>query len=296
MSEVWKLLMIDEYPTGYEVSSYGSVRIEGSKLLQDDKFKKFAKHYTFDFKFQGTIKRIKIHRVVASTFIENPHNLNYVQHVDENLFNNHVDNLRWTSTQSSTKTEPILKFDTAEKIDAPDADKLVWKPLIFNNQPTGYTVSSFGSVKDKNDNLCKFNDFKDHYTFDFKINGETRVLKIHRLVALAFIENPNNFNFIQHVDGNPFNNRVDNLKWVSSARCSIPIEIKNKDLIEANSTDTNWRPVYVNGERTNYNVSNVGQIQVANTLKLRSLSVNAGGYATFTLIQRINDLASRYTV
>jgi len=185
--------------------------------------------------------------------------------------------------------ESTIKFNAkAEKIDAPEvdySDKLVWKPLIFNDQQTGYTVSSFGSVKDKDDKLCKFHDFKDHYTFDFKINGETKRLKIHRLVALAFIENPNNFNFIQHVDGNPFNNRVDNLKWVSSARCSIPIEIKNKDLIEANSTDANWRPVYVNGEQTNYNVSNEGQIQVADTLKLRALSTRTG-YATFTLIHK----------
>lgn len=37
--------------------------------------------------------------------------------------------------------------------------------------------------------------------------------RVHRLVAQAFISNPNNYNEINHIDGNKENNKTDNLQW-----------------------------------------------------------------------------------
>lgn len=44
-------------------------------------------------------------------------------------------------------------------------------------------------------------------------NGNKKFYTIHRLVALHFIPNPNNYPVINHKDENPRNNRVDNLEW-----------------------------------------------------------------------------------
>lgn len=38
-------------------------------------------------------------------------------------------------------------------------------------------------------------------------------IKVHRLVALAFIPNPNGYPIVCHKDNNPTNNKVENLYW-----------------------------------------------------------------------------------
>lgn len=44
-------------------------------------------------------------------------------------------------------------------------------------------------------------------------NGEKKRYFIHRLVAQAFLPNPNNYPEVNHIDENKLNNNVDNLEW-----------------------------------------------------------------------------------
>lgn len=48
-------------------------------------------------------------------------------------------------------------------------------------------------------------------------NGVRKKYSVHRLVAMAFYENPNNFPQVNHIDGNPSNNKANNLEWVSGS-------------------------------------------------------------------------------
>jgi len=46
-------------------------------------------------------------------------------------------------------------------------------------------------------------------------DGTTKFVSVHRIVAEAFIPNPNGYTDVDHIDGNKLNNNADNLQWLS---------------------------------------------------------------------------------
>lgn len=62
----------------------------------------------------------------------------------------------------------------------------------------------------------KSNGYK-HLTLH-SVKGENKTLMIHRLLSLAFVENPNDEDFVNHINGNKLDNRLENLEWVSFER------------------------------------------------------------------------------
>ena len=58
-------------------------------------------------------------------------------------------------------------------------------------------------------------------------NGTFKTVLVHRLVAKAFIPNPNNLPYINHKDENPTNSTVTNLEW-----CTPTYNLKYSDVFE----------------------------------------------------------------
>lgn len=90
-----------------------------------------------------------------------------------------------------------------------------------------YKVSNLGKVKSieriavkkyrnnrkVNERILKPSKIKGYLYVKLYKNNKCKSISIHRLVAQAFISNPNNYKEVDHLDTNPQNNSYDNLRW-----------------------------------------------------------------------------------
>ena len=60
-----------------------------------------------------------------------------------------------------------------------------------------------------------------HYYIRDLSAGKRKDFKAHRLVAEYFIDNPNDYPIVNHIDGNKANNHIENLEWCTYSQNNI---------------------------------------------------------------------------
>jgi hypothetical protein len=89
----------------------------------------------------------------------------------------------------------------------------VWLPISLSN----LFVSNFGHIKNNKGEILRRNACKrsGYILTEFKINGVRKNTRVHILVAQAFIPNPENKPYVNHINGIKHDNRAINLEWVT---------------------------------------------------------------------------------
>lgn len=115
----------------------------------------------------------------------------------------------------------------------------IWKPVEGYNEM--YEISNFGNLRSFWNNrhnrletpviLSQTKTKKGYYYYAFSRNSVKHKMYIHRLVAMTFLEKPEGYNIVDHIDRNTSNNRVDNLRW-----CNHSINMRNTKLSKRNTS------------------------------------------------------------
>lgn len=83
---------------------------------------------------------------------------------------------------------------------------------ITSKQYPDYECSDLGRIKNKTTNKILKGTISNKGYIMVHIKNKKNI-SVHRLIAEAFIDNPENKPFINHIDGNKTNNNINNLEW-----------------------------------------------------------------------------------
>lgn len=128
--------------------------------------------------------------------------------------------------------------------------KETWEDI--KNYEGLYKVSNLGNVKslkrETNNQFCKEDKIlkkrKHKNGYDFVVlykNGTSKEVSIHRLVATAFLENKNNYDCVNHINGIKNDNRVENLEWCTFSH-------NTKEAFKTGLMKTNYKVLKKNSE------------------------------------------------
>ncbi len=182
----------------YRVTREGKVYNKHGRLMSTF-YEKRSGFETVTLRHDKKKKDCRVHSLVAKAYLDNPHNYQRrVEHIDGDITNNRDNNLRWKGVTDLDKIididgSPVPEFDT-------------------------YLVTLKGKIYNKH--KIQMSVFVEKKTgiqmVTLQQNGKKKDHRVHRVVAEVYLDNPNSYKFIRHINGDIQNNSSDNLLWVKT--------------------------------------------------------------------------------
>jgi hypothetical protein len=164
----------------------------------------------------GKQRRPPLAELVATAFIANPDSLRRVRHRNEDLADCRAENLEWVARPAKTAAQPR----------DPDLDLGDWRPI--KGYEGAYSVSADGRVRSEERSMPHWRggqstlkarllkpgiwtDGGTHVTL--YRDGKQQQKRVARLVADAFVANPDDLPMVRHRDDDPTNDDATNLEW-----------------------------------------------------------------------------------
>ena len=159
---------------------------------------------------------------------------------------------------------------------------IYYKRIFINGNKTRYFILSNGDVFniDTNSLMAGGKDKNGYHIISLSYKGKKYTRKVHRLVAEAFIPNPEKLPEVNHIDGDKWNNDISNLEWVSSeenthhaSRIGLRKKglTKDKVVLICEELESGKRPYTISKK---YNIPQSSILKIRNGIIWKSVSKN----------------------
>lgn len=228
MNEEWK--WIKGFEEQYQASNLG--QIKSFKVNKNGSIMTGTKSKDGRIRVNLNGKKYLVHRLVLMAFypeLQTDENC-LVLHLDGDPTNNNLNNLKWGSYKENANDE-LMHQRCQNKINNSKQYRKKQQTLIIPDEEWkdiegyegDYQISNYGRVKSfkRKEPLILspiLGRTEDYYFIGLTRDGYKKHYSIDKLVAKAFIANPNNYLEVNHIDENIKNNHASNLEWVTHSQ------------------------------------------------------------------------------
>lgn len=162
----------------------------------------------------------------------------------------------------------------------------MYKKIFIEQEETTYRIYDDGRLMNEKTGRYYKGTIRNGYRwFDLNWRNKKYAKSQHRLIAEAFIENPNGYEYVHHINNNRLDNRIENLQWVTASENNLK---KNKltsckdhnDYLDYDLNTEEWRTF----RDTVFMVSNLGRVKNVKTNKILKGKITDAGYREYCLL------------
>lgn len=225
MEEIWR--PVKGYEEYYEISNLGRVRSLPRSLInicsrieRQQKAKLLKVNFkgsspNINLSINGKIKNVEIRHLLAQSFLGSNQDKPKLIHLDGDYTNISLDNLK-LQDNSDMPNEVWVDIEECNIYQVSNLGRIkrkAYEEVYYRNN------STFPCVRHRSEYIMKqIHDPDGYLQIGFCNNNVCTYRYVHRLVAQAFISNPDNLPCVNHKDGNKENNCVENLEWVTNVQ------------------------------------------------------------------------------